>query len=135
MSTCPSCQLLLSERKQVVLEHFTSVTVVHVNATALYQELAHLFGKHGIPWGNLCSILMDSCAVMRGSKSGLETRIWNDKASHLLGVDGDVCHHIHNSSKKINAPFDNFIDTLFTNSGVRFSKSWKVASRATNLAK
>ena len=58
---------------------------------------------------------MDSCTVKRGFKSGLETRIRNDKASHLLGVSGDVCHHIHNSSKKISAQFDNFIETLFTN--------------------
>ena len=71
----------------MVEEHFASVTVMHVNATALYQELASLFDKHGIPWGNLCSILMDSCAVMRGSKSGLEIRIRNDNASHLLDVD------------------------------------------------
>ena len=96
----------------LVVEHFASITVVHVNATALYQELASLFDKHGIPWGNLCSILMDSCAVMRGSKSCLETRIRNDKASHLLGVNGDVCHHTHNYPNKISAPFDNFIEAL-----------------------
>jgi hypothetical protein len=30
-----------------------------------------LFEKHEIPWDNLVSMLMDSCAVMRGSKNGL----------------------------------------------------------------
>ena len=113
--------------------------------------LVSLFNKHGIPLRNLCSILMDSCAVMCGSKSCLETRIRNDKASHLLGVDCDVCHHIHNvyhhihnvyhhihnvyhhihnvyhhihnSSKKISVPFDNFTKALFTNLANHFKWS------------
>ena len=107
----------------MVEEHFTSITAVYVNATALCQELASLFDKHGIPWGYPSSILMDSRAVMCGSKSGLETRIRNDKVSHLLGLDGDVCHHIHNSSKKISVPFDNFIEALFTNLANHFKWS------------
>lgn len=32
---------------------------------------------------------MDSCNVMRGSKTGLETRIRREKAPHLLDIDGD----------------------------------------------
>lgn len=41
-------------------------------------------------WDNMMSILMDSCNVMRGSKTGLETRIRREKAPHLLDIDGDV---------------------------------------------
>ena len=32
---------------------------------------------------------MDSCAVMRGSKSGVEKRIRDENAPHLLHIDGD----------------------------------------------
>lgn len=33
------------------------------------------FNSNGIPWVNVVSLLMDSCAVMRGSKNGLEKKI------------------------------------------------------------
>ncbi len=48
----------------------------------------------------LVSVLMDSFAVMKGSKNGLEQKL-KVKAPHLADVDGDVCHHIHNACKKI----------------------------------
>lgn len=51
-----------------------------------------------IPWDNMMSILMESCNVIRGSKTGLETRIRTEKAPHLLDIDGDVCHRVHMSS-------------------------------------
>lgn len=58
---------------------------------------------------------MDSCNVMRGSKSGLETRIRNERANHLLDIDGDSCHHIHNASKQLCKPFQNYIEDFHTN--------------------
>ena len=39
------------------------------------------------------SIMMGSCNVMRGSKTGLETRIGD--------IDGDAAHHVHNSAKHL----------------------------------
>lgn len=99
--------------KIVVVEHLTSLSVVKVDASSLFEVLSELFKKFEIPWANLCSILMDSCSVMRGSKSGLETRLRTQKAHHLLDIDGDACHHIHNASKKIDTPFDNWVEQLF----------------------
>lgn len=58
-------------------------------------------------------ILMDSCNVMRGSKSGLKTRIREQQASHLLDVDGDSYHHIHNAAKKFSAAFGRHLESLF----------------------
>ncbi|CAC5411690.1 unnamed protein product [Mytilus coruscus] len=49
-----------------------------------------LIGDSRIPWTNLMSVLVDSCNVMRGSKSGHETRIRTVKALHLLDVD-EMC--------------------------------------------
>ena len=59
------------------------------------------------------SVLMDSCAVMRGTKQGLETKL-RRKAPHLLNIDGDVCHHIHNATKTFCAPFDHWAEGLFS---------------------
>ncbi|KAK6189782.1 hypothetical protein SNE40_001776 [Patella caerulea] len=48
---------------------------------------------------------------MRGSKSGVEVKI-REKAVQLLDIDGDSCHHIHNSCKKFCAPFENWLEGL-----------------------
>lgn len=102
------------EEDAVLVEHLASLELVKVNSESLYEALVDLFNKHEIPWGNCVSILMDSCNVMRGSKSGLETRIRDNKANHLLDVDGDSCHHIHNAAKKFSAPFGGHLESLFT---------------------
>ena len=44
-------------------------------------------------------------------KSGLETKL-REKAPHLLDIDGDICHHIHNTVKKFGFPFINFLKCL-----------------------
>ena len=46
------------------------------------------------------SIMIDSCNVMKGSKAGLETKIRGAVAPHLLDIDGDAAHHVHNSAKQ-----------------------------------
>ncbi|KAK1893437.1 Aspartyl/glutamyl-tRNA(Asn/Gln) amidotransferase subunit B [Dissostichus eleginoides] len=58
--------------------------------------------------------MLDSCNVMRGSKSGLETRIRDKHCQTLLDIDGDSCHHIHNAAKKFAAPFCHNLEQLFT---------------------
>ena len=55
---------------------------------------------------------MDSCSVMRGSKSGLEKRLRNSVAPHLPDNDGDICPHIHNIVKKFTTTFGNFLEKL-----------------------
>ena len=62
------------EEQKVVTEHLTSVDMLTVTSESLYNTLVALFEEHSIPWGNLVSILMDSCAVMRGSKTGKDVK-------------------------------------------------------------
>lgn len=78
--------------KQVVVNHLGSL-----DSATLFNELEKLIESNEIPWSNLMSVLMNSCSVMRGSKSGLEARI-REKAPHLLDIDGDSCHHVHNAT-------------------------------------
>ncbi|KAI0207299.1 hypothetical protein LSAT2_008052, partial [Lamellibrachia satsuma] len=51
------------QRKGVVVDHLASLEVIKVDSLSLFEELDTLFVKHGIPWTNLVSILMDSCNV------------------------------------------------------------------------
>ena len=96
---------------ECVVEHYDSIECVIVNAQSLFTEIAKLFSRDDITWDNLVSDLSDSTNYMRGKKSGLETLL-REEVPHLLDIDGDICHHVHNSVKKFCAPFNNFIERL-----------------------
>ncbi|KAK3775022.1 hypothetical protein RRG08_019398 [Elysia crispata] len=51
------------------------------------------------------SSLSDSAAYMRGINNGYETKLQDD-APHLLNIDGDICHHIHNITKQFSSQLD-----------------------------
>ena len=54
---------------KVMVEHLGSLEIMKANAANLERVNCEFFDKNQIPWGNLVSILLDSCAVMRGSKT------------------------------------------------------------------
>ena len=93
-------------------EHLISFNAPVVTSEILY-ELVDLFIKINLPWDKLISILMDSCSVMRGSKTGLEKRIRDNVAPHLLNIDGGICHHVHNIAKMFTKSFDDYLESLF----------------------
>lgn len=64
-----------------------------------------------LPSKNVVSILMDFCNVMQG----FEPKVQENLASHLLDIDGDSCHHVHNIAKCFTKPFENFLESLFSN--------------------
>ena len=101
-----------TSQQEVVLKHLASVSLIKVNSESTFQAIDDVFTRKGIPWKNLVSVLMDSCAVMRGSKSGVEVRL-RMKAPHLVDVNGDSCHHAHNAAKKYCSHFNNDIEHLF----------------------
>jgi hypothetical protein len=88
-----------------------------VNAETVLKLVLSLFTKNGIPLSQLISILSDSTNYMRGKINGFETKL-REKAPHLLDIDGDICHHVHNCVSKFCKHFDNvieqFIDDLHT---------------------
>ena len=94
-----------------VVQHYKSVSMIEVNALTLFQTTCKLFQDDQIPFENLVSDLSGSTNYMHGKKSGLEKRL-QDKAPQLLNVDGDCCHHVHNSIKNFCQPFDNLVETF-----------------------
>lgn len=60
--------------QKVFVQHLSSFYLVHVDTSSIFNTLVNFFKENNIPWTNCLSILMDSCAVMRGSKSGLENK-------------------------------------------------------------
>ena len=63
------------EDNKVVVRHLHSASVIKANSETIHEELVQVFKEKELPWINLMSILMDSCNVMRGSKSGFEMRV------------------------------------------------------------
>ncbi len=61
-----------ADLRKVMVEHLGFLEVVKVNAATLEKVLCEFFEKNNIPWKNLVSMLMDSCTVMRGSKTGVD---------------------------------------------------------------
>ena len=68
--------------------------------------------KGNLSFSKLLAMLMDSCSVMRGEKSGLETRVC-EVASYLIDVDGESCLNIHNFVKKMTSYFGYYLEGLF----------------------
>ncbi|KAJ8017743.1 hypothetical protein HOLleu_44630 [Holothuria leucospilota] len=100
------------EEKATVVYPLASVSLKVVSAEVVYQAVCEVFEKENIPYGNLISVLSDSAAYMRGKTSGFETLLRKRKAPHLLDIDGDVCHHIHNSVKQFCSHFENTVEQL-----------------------
>ncbi|RUS84189.1 hypothetical protein EGW08_008029 [Elysia chlorotica] len=66
---------------------------------------------------DLVSLLTDSASYMRGCHNGFQAKLKED-APHLVDIDGDVCHHLHNIAKcfteELNAKtLIGFIDDVF----------------------
>ena len=96
----------------VNVEHLASISVPTVDSEHMFDELKKLFTRLGIDWKNLMAILSDSASVMRGVKSGLEARV-REIAPHLIDIDGDACHHMHNIVKNFTKHFNSTLEKLF----------------------
>ena len=83
-----------------------------VDASSLFDKIKEIFEKCNLSFSKLLAMLMDSCSVMRGEKGGLETRV-REVAPHLIDVDGDSCHDIHNFVKKMTSHFRYSLESLF----------------------
>ena len=99
-------------QNKVVVSHLMSIELIKVDSASIFQCINKFLNENNIPWTNLVSVLTDSCNVMRGKKTGVETRL-REKAPHLLDIDGDCCHHIHNAGKKISEAFEKLAEGVF----------------------
>ena len=87
------------ELKRVVVQHFKSASFTIVNANNLFDYVINLLRGDEIPIANLISNLPGSTNHMRGKIAGFELLL-RMEATHLLDIDGDTSHHVHNASKK-----------------------------------
>ena len=88
------------EKSQKCVCHlYASIQMSVVNASTVFEAVLGKFRQDEIPLSNLVSVLSDSAAYMRGSLNGFHAKL-REVAPHILDIDGDVCHHVHNTVKK-----------------------------------
>lgn len=112
-----------------MVQHLGAFSLTQVTAQAIFDGLCKLFTELRLPWENLVTVLMDSCAVMRGSKKGLEILIRTRKAPQLLDIDGDSIHHVYNAAKAFCKPFGNIVESLMQDIHTDFKWSSDLKSR------
>ena len=59
------------EDEKVVVRHYDSIQLVHVNAKSVHGAVIQAFKRDDIPLTNLISTLSDNAAYMRGKTAGL----------------------------------------------------------------
>ena len=102
-----------STKNEVAVEHLGSLNLPTVNSETVFKAVVNLMDEKNLPFSNLMAVLMDSCSVMRGSKSGFEVKLRENVASDLTDIDGDACHCIHNASKKFTEIVNKHLEILF----------------------
>ncbi len=95
------------------MSHLTSLKLARVDAETVFGALTNYWKENNLPFDNMMSILMDSCNVMRGGKSGVEVKL-KTVAPHLLNIDGDTVHHAHGAGKAFSEAFNQYLEQLFT---------------------
>jgi hypothetical protein len=106
------CSVYCEEMQESVVYHYASVTLTKVSAVILQGVVVDLFDKDNIPFSNLVACLCDSANMMRGSSGGFETLLRKENAPHLLDIDGDICHHVHNICKNFCGEFERVVESL-----------------------
>ena len=114
--------------KRIVVHHLGAMQLTSTTAQAMFEEIDNMFVSKGLDWNNLVSVLLDSCAVMRGTKGGLET-LMRTKAPKLLDIDGDTCHHAHNAAKAFCHPFEGQVESYLRDLHTDFKWSDSLQNR------
>ena len=86
-----------------VVQHNESVSLIEVNAESLLECICNCFIRDDIPFENQISDLQ--------LHEGEKRRAWKivtKQSPQLFNIDGDACHHFHNTVKQFCKPFKCF---------------------------
>ena len=80
------------------MQHYKSASFTTVNANNFFDYVINSLREDEIPITNLISNLADCTNYMTGKIAEFESLL-RTEAPHLLDIDGDTCHYVHNASK------------------------------------
>lgn len=116
------------QQRKVVVHHLDALSLTSTKAADIVSKISDVMNTAGLPWENLISVLMDSCSVMRGAKSGVEVQL-RKLAPNLLDIDGDTCHHAHIAAQNFCKPFGGHIETLLRHLHTEFKWSLELKEK------
>ena len=100
-----------SENITLALDHLGTRKENIATSENITLALDQILGD--LSWNQVITCLMDNyCSVMRGVKSGVETRIRNDRNSHLLDISGDSVHTVNNAAKSLFNSFGQYVENV-----------------------
>jgi hypothetical protein len=98
------------EQGRVVLDHLGTRRENLATSENITLALDTILGD--LSWSQVIACLMDNCSVMRGTRSGVETRIRSERNKYLLDISGDTVHMVNNAAKKLFSTFENFTENF-----------------------
>lgn len=79
-----------------IVAHYDWILLTEVNAETVFSGLFFLDLSGSVIWGK---------------SSAVESKL-GGKAPHLLDIDSNVCHHMHNSVMSFSKPFSKYVETF-----------------------
>lgn len=79
-------------------------------------EVKYILQSNGLDWKHITSILLDSFAIRRGKKTGLETQVRKENP-YLPHIPGDMVYMVSNGAKALmslfSAEIENFCSDVY----------------------
>ena len=97
------------EQNMVVTRHIGTRGINTATAKLTTDAIESILSEVGVGWHQVTSALFDNCSVMRGVKSGVESRI-REQNPYLLDCSGDTVHMVNNAAKAFLSPFENVLE-------------------------
>ena len=90
--------LFSHELGKCITSLYCAMEMTVVNAQTVFDMIREKLESDSIPFTNFVSVLTDSAAYMVGEHNGFQAKL-REVAPHLVNIDADVCHHMHNIVK------------------------------------
>ena len=108
-----------NELMRVVVQHYKLASFTTVNTNNLFDYVINSLRDNEIP-------LVDSTNYMTGKITGFES-ILRTEAPHLLDINGNTCHYVHNASKNTVVTDELMLPALTLPYYICLSKEGKIA--------
>ena len=95
-----------------IRDSLKSVELLKMTADSVTEAILETIDSFRLSREKLLTVLMDSCAIMHGSKSGVFQRL-RGACPNLLDVNSDACRHANNMAKMFTKQLQGNIESLF----------------------
>lgn len=99
-------QYFCEDQQKVMIDLIGSKQENIATAENLTKMINEVLLERGVCLDRVISVLMDNCAVMRGKRGGVETKL-RELNPNIMDVSGDTVHTVNNAAKKLFSVLEN----------------------------